>query len=226
MLESNLDAAIAPDVGFMTPMDEPGTPVDRRMCLWNGLIASAPAHPFLAAAIEHVVNNIRNRFTSVDVDNLLCPNPELSVSHAFDTLFTAGPCILGLAINQVLNRNLQTQYAYGELELFPNGKHNIPQSDVRHNIPGRSIILRQNKMDIGAHRFTLDSENLIVAATDMPDYDDRKKLETNVHYSETHVKIGVYGVEKLYVDNVSANEVFKIEIKHNADATSLSVKDQ
>ena len=87
MLETNLDLAIGPDVGFMVPQDEPGTPVDRRMCLWNGFIAAAPGHPFLARVIETVVNNVRNRFTSVDVDNLFCPDPELSILHAFDTFF-------------------------------------------------------------------------------------------------------------------------------------------
>lgn len=36
MLESNLDAAVPPDVGFMTPFDAPGSKPDHRMCLWNG----------------------------------------------------------------------------------------------------------------------------------------------------------------------------------------------
>ncbi|KAL7547150.1 hypothetical protein ACHAWF_010465 [Thalassiosira exigua] len=63
MLESNLDAAVPPDVGFMVPVDAPGSKPDHRMCLWNGMIAAAPAHPYLSRVIEHVVNNIRNRFT-------------------------------------------------------------------------------------------------------------------------------------------------------------------
>lgn len=63
MLESNLDAAVPGDVGFLVPVDAPGTKPDHRMCLWNGFIASAPAHPYLSRVIEHVVNNIRNRFT-------------------------------------------------------------------------------------------------------------------------------------------------------------------
>ena len=87
------------------------------MCLWNGLIAAAPGHPFLARVIETVVNNVRNRFTSVDVDNLFCPDPELSILHAFDTLFTAGPCILGATINKVLGRNGQTQFEAGSADV-------------------------------------------------------------------------------------------------------------
>eukprot|EP00984_Skeletonema_dohrnii_P030011 scaffold21083_cov111-Skeletonema_dohrnii-CCMP3373.AAC.1 len=94
MLESNLDAAVPPDVGFMVPFDEPGSKHDHRMCLWNGMIAAAPAHPYLVRVIDRVVHNIRNRFTVVDYDQMMCDNPELSVSHAYSTLFTGGPCIL------------------------------------------------------------------------------------------------------------------------------------
>ena len=93
-LESTLDFSIPPDIGFMVPIDEPGKPVDRQMCLWNGFIAAAPGHPILVKAIETVVNHVRNRFTSVDMDATFCPDPELSVLHAYDTLFTAGPYVL------------------------------------------------------------------------------------------------------------------------------------
>lgn len=101
MLESNLDHALSASVGFVTAQDEPGEKIGHRSCLWNGFLASAPGHPFLAKTIENVVNNIRNRFTSVDYDDMLCPNPVLSVSHTVDTLFTCGPCILGASINDV-----------------------------------------------------------------------------------------------------------------------------
>jgi Glycosyltransferase sugar-binding region containing DXD motif len=95
LLESNLDAAIPPDVGFLAPQDSPGESIGHRSCLWNGLMAVAPGHPVLAQTIQNVVNNVRNRFTSVDYDDMLCPNPVLSVSHTVDTLFTCGPCIVG-----------------------------------------------------------------------------------------------------------------------------------
>ena len=155
MLEINLDAAVPPDVGFMVPVDAPGSKPDHRMCLWNGFIASAPAHPFLARAIQHVVNNIRNRFTVVDYDQLLCPNPELSVPHAFSTLFTAGPCILGFVINDIMGRKAQQTFVEGDLD--------VPEGSVAKDVPGRTIILRQNKWDMGAHRFTWAEKNLVVA---------------------------------------------------------------
>lgn len=222
MLESNLDAAVGPDVGFMVPIDEPGKPVGHRMCLWNGLIAAAPGHPFLAKVIETVVNNIRNRFTSVDIDAMFCPNPELSVLHAFDTLFTAGPCILGSTVNKVLGRHGQTQFESGEIHpwseasrqgAFQSTRFVSGMDDTKdQRIPGRTIILHQDKWDMGAHRFTNLEQNLVVAATDMPDYDDREKLEDMEHYSKTHVKTGIYGLEKLYTDKNTANEDIHIVV--------------
>lgn len=226
LLEANLDAAVPGDVGFMTPLDEPGMAVGHRMCLWNGLIASAPGHPFLAKTIETVTNNIRNRFTSVDIDNMLCPDPELSVAHSFDILFTAGPCMLGMSINNLLGRHPQTSFEAGDIDPWAEDRKaraadeaardkslSVRPDDPRLQIPGRTVILSQNKWDMGAHRFTWEERNLVVAATDMPDYDDRDKLEGNVHYSDTHVKFGIYGLDKLYIDREVANEDIQLKVK-------------
>lgn len=198
MLESNLDNAIGPDIGFMVPQDEPGTPIGKRMCLWNGMIAAAPGHPFLAKVIETVVNNVRNRFTSVDNDAMFCPDPELSILHAFDTLFTAGPCILGAMVNKVLGRHGQTPFEAGEIDLWEASKEAalekgtefiIGVNDKRSKkIPGRTIILHQNKWDMGSHRFTLLDKNLVVASTDLPDADDRANQEKPPeHYSKVRI---------------------------------------
>ncbi len=81
MLESNLDELIPPSVGFMTPQDTPDMTLGHRHCLWNGFLAAAPGHPFLAQTVQNVVNHARNRYTSVDYDDMLCPNPVLAVSH-------------------------------------------------------------------------------------------------------------------------------------------------
>jgi hypothetical protein len=160
LLESNLDAAVAPDIGFMVPIDEPGKAAGHRMCLWNGLIAAAPAHPYLVKVIESVVNNVRNRFTSVDVDNMFCPKPELSVLHAFDTLFTAGPCILGASLNMVLGRHGQTQFEAGEIDPWAEGRRAATEKGTKFvigiddepdlRIPGRTVILQQNKWDVSS----------------------------------------------------------------------------
>jgi hypothetical protein len=200
-------------------------------------LASAPGHPFLARTIENVVNNIRNRFTSVDYDDMLCPNPVLSVSHTVDTLFTCGPCILGASINDVLGRHRQTGFDFGEIDLYAvqsgnrendqdvqssgtingvngNGNADVESDDPRLLVPGRTILLQQNKDDMGAHRFTLTESNLVVASTDLPDYDDRPP--TYQHYSKTHESFGIYGLPKqeasLYVNEKRANEEIRFRV--------------
>ena len=208
-------------------------------------MATAPAHPVLARTIEHVVNNIRNRFTSVDYDDMLCPSPVFHVSHTVDTLFTCGPCILGGALNDVLGRHMQEAYVPGDVDVWGveregqlggnggggggeggiNGE--VPADrppvaggivvrpdDPRLHIPGRTVILRQDKMDMGSHRFTWDEKNIMVASTDMPDYDDRPP--TLVHYSKTHGKAGVYGVRRLYADDRRADEKIRIVVEARA----------
>ena len=176
--------------------------------VWNGLIGSAPGHPILAAAIETVVNQVRNRFTSVDVDSTFCPDPELSVLHAFDTLHTAGPCLLGASINRVIGRPPQEPFVAGEVR---------PLAPEASNVPGRTIILHQDKWDMGSHRFTFLEQNQVVAATDLEDSNDRanqpadgKKTE---HYSKTHKAVGIYGLEDLYKDKIRADEDIAIRVR-------------
>lgn len=196
------------------------------MCLWNGFIAAAPGHPVLAKAIETVVNQVRNRFTSVDVDATFCPNPELSVLHAYDTLFTAGPCLLGATLNRLLGRHGQSSFSAGILDpwedfqlrqLARESTEAVVEGveDAARRIPGRIVLLKQDKWDMGAHRFTLLERNLVVTATDLPDSNDRETLEEtpeHEHYSKTHAKTGIYGVEHLYVDRRKANEDIRIVV--------------
>ena len=192
MMGPSLDAAIPKDVGFMVGLDEPGKKIGKRMCLWNGFLASAPGHPFLAKAIETIVNNILERFTSVDMAAMHCPMPEMSVITSFSPLFVAGPCMLGSTINQVLGRHRQTNFEAGELV----------HSDDALQIPGRTIILDQNKYDMGAHRFTFLEQNLIVLSTDFPNSDDRGDRE---HYSDTRIRFTTYGVDSVYKNSERSN---------------------
>ena len=123
--------------------------------------------------------------------------------------------MLGKSINDLLHRHPQTSFESGTIDIWSsNGgiREEAEPTDLRHSIPGRSVILKQDKWDMGAHRFTWEEENLVIAATDMPDYDDRDKLESNVHYSDTHVKFGVYGLDKLYIDRKIANEKILISV--------------
>jgi hypothetical protein len=180
------------------------------MCVWNGFIAAAPGHPFLAKAIETVVNQVRNRFTSVDFDQKFCPNPETTLIHRFAPLFTAGPCRLGASINQVLQRDLHTQFDAGDIQMPITLADDGKQMSV--NIPGRTVILHQNKEDMGGQRFTRRDLNLIVAATDMPDSSDSDRAKTKKgHYGKTNsYQQRIFGLEKVYRDNEQANEDIRI----------------
>lgn len=200
----NMDLSkIDDDIGFVVPVDEPGRVDGTGSCLWNGLLAAAPGHPFIAKVIEMVVNMVRNRFTAVDIDDMLCPYPSLKHSHDWDLLFVTGPCILGAAVNSVLGNHMQTAIEPGELDT----------RDRDPLIPGRSVILAQNKADIGAsHRFTWLKKNIIVATTDMPDYHDCK--DKPKHYSAaTKERQGIFGLKNVYRDNMSANEDIKFILK-------------
>lgn len=138
-----------------------------------------------------------------------------------DTLFATGPCILGVSINDVLQVNRQTGFKAGDIELFTGyhkekddeadhkGTRTISPSDPRFLIPGRSIILKQGKDDMGSHRFTWEEMNMVAAATDMPKYDDRPK--TLEHYSSMH-DVGVFGLNGVYKDTHRANEDITITI--------------
>jgi hypothetical protein len=158
-----------------------------------------------------VVNSIQNRYTAVDFDDMLCPRsehhrlPDLDLSHSFDLLYLTGPCIVGAAVNDVLGRHMQTHIPIGELNI--RNATSISQSDF---IPGRTIILGQNKDDMGAHRFNDLERNILVAATDMPDYDDRKGVK---HYSDSKKAKTLFGLEGIYQDLSPANELIRLVIE-------------
>jgi hypothetical protein len=186
------------------------------MCLWNGFMAAAPGHPYLAKAIETLVNQVRNRFTSVDVDAKFCPpSPETSiletsVLHNVDTLFATGPCLLGASTNQVLRRDLQTQFESGDIQMPSRGADGGNETFV--NIPGRTVILHQNKKEMGAHRFSLGDLDLIVAATDLPNSEDEPGTAKRRHYGSTHKKKIIFGVKDVYRNQEQANEDILIKV--------------
>lgn len=202
-LTSDLDSLLEDDIGFIIPIDEPGRENRQGSCLWNGMIGAQPGHPFIAKALEMIVNKIRNRFTAVDIDNMLCPGVALDHSHAWDLLYVTGPCIIGAAINVVLGRHMQSEIIPGDLNTF----------EAEVEIPGRSIILSQNKEDMGWHRFTWIEKNVVVAGTDCPNYDDRLDLNQK-HYSDKpeSMKMSLFGTKNIYKDLIPKRENIKIKI--------------
>ena len=47
MMDTTLDSFVTPTMGFFVPRDAVGAQIGENFCLWNGLIGSAPAHPFM-----------------------------------------------------------------------------------------------------------------------------------------------------------------------------------
>jgi hypothetical protein len=173
--DSNLEMILEPNVGFMIPLD-----VDIKgihgtsYCLWNGLIFSAPGHPFLAMTIQNIVNRVNNRFTSVDHIRSLCSDDgheiDYTVSINHNNLFFTGSCILGTSINRVLGRDPQSHFS-------PTDNIDIPSNKDIH---GRLVILSANTNDMGAHRFTILEKNMLVASTGMEAYDDKIGTNANI----------------------------------------------
>jgi hypothetical protein len=137
LMVSRLDELIMNNTGFAVPLDrfQPFfRPSDNRtisLCLWNGFMASSPGHPFLAKVIEHVVNGVRNRFNEVDHVHMAgCPMQIREAEmYRSATLYATGPCILGLAVNQVLGRHEQKAFELGKYDFSTN------------NVPGKVLFL-------------------------------------------------------------------------------------
>jgi hypothetical protein len=106
----------------------------------------------------------------------------------------------------LLDRHPQTAFDIGDLNITP---------EKNLNIPGRIVILEGNKHDMGAFRFTYTKKNLIIATTDMPNFDDRTTDVKNIpknHYSKIKKRGQVYGLTGLYKNNQVANENIRFDL--------------
>ncbi len=106
----------------------------------------------------------------------------------------------------MLGRHPQTSFDAGDLD----ASSSTSSRDL--NIPGRMVILDGKKDDMGAFRFTYTQKNLILAATDMPDFDDKSTERKNHHYSKSRKKGAIYGLKGLYKNSVVANENIRFEL--------------
>jgi hypothetical protein len=174
-------------------------------CLWNDLLATSPAHPFIARALELIVNGIRNRFTSVDYDNLQCPNPPLNLTFYYANHYTTGSCALGAAVNDVLGRPKTALFEPGTID-------EEESKSLSHSSHGKSIILQSKHKDMGTLRFTMKDENILLA-------NRMKRAVSNwpVDYLYSAVPSGseikyLYGSKAIYTDARSANENIRLVV--------------
>jgi mannosyltransferase OCH1-like enzyme len=82
---------ILPNDEFVVSRDDPMS----KSYLCNGFIASTPKHPFLKKQIDKIVNNVES--------NKKCYYLDIS-----------GPGLLGKSVNEVIGRNINTEYELGE----------------------------------------------------------------------------------------------------------------
>lgn len=85
-----------------------GTTLYNLPALSNSFIAAAPGHPYLAAALEKVVNTARNKLTAADMEAEYCPNPKLNDLHRGHTIVFLVTYILGQVVNDVIGRDSLT----------------------------------------------------------------------------------------------------------------------
>lgn len=129
LLETNLDAFVTPSMSFFVPRDIVGDFASNgSFCMWNGLMGSAPGHPIMVRAVEMLLTNIFNRADYFDVERNLCgasgKATEFWKSRILPILSLSGPCMLGVAVNEVLGkRNTLSLHKTGWVDL-----HTLPPS--------------------------------------------------------------------------------------------------
>jgi hypothetical protein len=119
LLDSALDSFITPNLSFFAPRDIVGEYADEPFCLWNGLLGSAPGHPFLVKTVERLINLISRRADLYDMEQDVCIRQGRSMEiwkvRAEPLLLLSGPCALGMAVNDVLERPSVERFDIGWL---------------------------------------------------------------------------------------------------------------
>ena len=121
LLETKLDNFVTPTLSFFAAQDDSiAGGLNETFCLWNGLVGSAPGHPFLARVVERVITLILNRAGNFDVEREMCRTVGPSVNawkvQHWSPLLLSGPCALGIAVNDGLGRNNRlSRFDYGWL---------------------------------------------------------------------------------------------------------------
>ena len=218
VLDTNLDLFVPPNLSFFAPIDivcdyaAPGS-----FCLWNGLIGSAPGHPIVAKAVEKSLTNILNRADYYDIERTICHlsngSAEIWKLRLLPILSITGPCLLGIAMNEVLRRepldNFEAGWVFNSMD---------------PGAVGDVLLLQASKGDMGAFRFTDVDRGVVVASTNMEgmlptdkdafdadilEIPKETKSEVN-HYSKAEIGVDIFGSERVYIDKFVANEVISL----------------
>ena len=227
MLDTTLNSFVTPAMGFFVPLDAVGQQVDEKFCLWNGLIGSAPGHPYIVRAVERMMNLVLNRADLYDMEREICRNEkhkgETWKTRIEPNLLLSGPCALGVAVNEALGRDPVSKFSVG-----------LQSADevTSQNIPGHTLLLVLDKNDLGALRMSDIDRNVIVATTDMQGLakdpiktmpsrlgtvakvkENKAPGERPPHYSLAGKGDWLWGTKYVYSDDLTANEVVSFNVK-------------
>jgi hypothetical protein len=213
-------------MSFFVPRDIVGDYASDNFCLWNGLMGSAPGHPFMARAVEALLTNVLNRVDYYDMERECCAvvgsTCQVWKMRALSILSLSGPCLLGSAVNKALNKsNFLSKYEPGWL--LPDYSNETQVLDDDDDI-GDALLLIASRADMGALRFSDVNRNMIVASTGMTELSKdailtveqageiRQVQTSHVHYSNFEHVHDVFGAQGIYVDNLVSNEAIQVKI--------------
>jgi predicted secreted protein len=228
MLQGSLDALITSSLSFFVPRDVPCAYAGEAYCLWNGLIGSSPGNPIIVRAVERLVNFIEDRADMYDMERATCLRSQSSSTDRFDVdyevwklraeplLVLSGPCGLGMAMNEALQRHPLTSIPLGGMRIDP-----VQSADLGDH--GDALILLGDKYDLGEFRISHPETGCIIAATDiLSDLDKsaveldpafaaqnsslRQRKDTPQHYSKSKTDHVIWGAANVYKDNLVRSE--------------------
>mmetsp|Transcript_29528 Transcript_29528/g.68312 ORF Transcript_29528/g.68312 Transcript_29528/m.68312 type:complete len:204 (+) Transcript_29528:799-1410(+) len=182
-------------------------------CLWNGLVGAAPGHPFLARIVERVVTLVSNRADAFDIEMEMCHSVGVSADawklRLSPISLLSGPCALGVGVNDGLsNNNRMSHFDLGWLSTSEVESSGLKSDD--HD----ALLLKIDKTDMGALRFTDLDRNILVASTDMVDLTKTPLDEVSSTTSSLRAGRRYNNTEFLtvYTDDLASNEKITLQL--------------
>jgi hypothetical protein len=227
MLEGSLDAFITPSMTFFAPRDIPCEYAGEPFCLWNGFIGAAPGNPILLRTVERLINFIRDRADIYDMEREMCRSVDGPLDvwkvRAQPLLFLSGPCALGVAVNEALNRSSLDSFEIGWI-----GMDTLSYGTKKDH--GDALIMVGDKYDLGEFRISDPERNYIVASTDIRGLDKSPRTGSHPtvgeirrqslrhgplpHYSNSKRGVSIWGAANVYHDDLVSNERIRFNVRY------------
>ena len=124
-LETDLETLVDDSIGFMAARADSIDGIDDH-CLWNGLIAAQPGHPFLVRAIEGIVAAVMAQQTEENIEASIClhdDSPIWKIRRSTVAKNVLGSCALGMAVHGVLQQEALKVFQLGRPSPWTNTSH-------------------------------------------------------------------------------------------------------